>query len=53
MAIDLAVKVESIKENPSLKEVHIIRVEQLYPFPKEKVETILKRYPNLQEMVWV
>jgi 2-oxoglutarate dehydrogenase E1 component len=53
MAIDLAVEIEAIKENRSLEEVHIIRVEQLYPFPKEKVETILKRYPNLQEIVWV
>ncbi|MGM0878569.1 MAG: 2-oxoglutarate dehydrogenase E1 component [Bacillota bacterium] len=53
MAIDLSVEIESIKENRSLEEVHIIRIEQLYPFPKEKVETILKRYPNLQEIVWV
>lgn len=53
MAIDLAAEIESSKENRNLDEVHIIRIEQLYPFPKEKVEAILKRYPNLQEIVWV
>ncbi|MGM7723836.1 2-oxoglutarate dehydrogenase E1 component [Metabacillus sp. Hm71] len=53
MAIDLAVEIEATKENQSLDEIHIIRIEQLYPFPKEKVKAILKRYLNLEEIVWV
>ena len=53
MAIDLAIKVEEMKGNQHLDEVHIIRIEQLYPFPKEQVRAILQRYPNLVEMVWV
>jgi 2-oxoglutarate dehydrogenase E1 component len=53
MAIDLAVEIDSQKENQNLEAVHIARIEQLYPFPKEKVEAILKRYPNLREIVWV
>jgi 2-oxoglutarate dehydrogenase E1 component len=53
MAIDLAVEIDSRKENKSLGEVHIVRIEQLYPFPIEKVEAIIKRYPNLKEIVWV
>jgi 2-oxoglutarate dehydrogenase E1 component len=53
MAIDLATEIESSKENRNLDEIHIVRIEQLYPFPKEKVEVILKRYPNLNEIVWV
>ncbi|WP_413301820.1 2-oxoglutarate dehydrogenase E1 component [Bacillus sp. 1P10SD] len=53
MAIDLAVEIDSRKENQSLEEIHIVRIEQLYPFPIEKVETIIKRYPNLKEIVWV
>ncbi|MDR7002075.1 2-oxoglutarate dehydrogenase E1 component [Neobacillus niacini] len=53
MAIDLAAEVEVRKEHQNLSEVHIIRIEQLYPFPKEKVEVILERYPNLEEIVWV
>jgi 2-oxoglutarate dehydrogenase E1 component len=53
MAIDLAVEIDSRKENQSLGEIHIVRIEQLYPFPIEKVEVIIKRYPNLKEIVWV
>ncbi|WP_078412907.1 2-oxoglutarate dehydrogenase E1 component [Priestia abyssalis] len=53
MAIDLAVEIESSQEKRNLDEVHIVRIEQLYPFPKEKVEAILQRYPNLEEIVWV
>ena len=33
--------------------VAIIRVEQLYPFHKEKVEKILKSYKNAKSVVWV
>ncbi|WP_268921758.1 2-oxoglutarate dehydrogenase E1 component [Metabacillus schmidteae] len=53
MAIDLAAKVEEMKGNRNLDEVHIIRIEQLYPFPKEQVREIIQRYPNLSEIIWV
>lgn len=53
MAIDIAAEAESRKEYSNSKEVHVIRIEQLYPFPKEKVEVIVQRYPNLEEIVWV
>ncbi|WP_270170270.1 2-oxoglutarate dehydrogenase E1 component [Paenibacillus sp. SYP-B4298] len=33
--------------------LHIIRVEQLYPFPKEEIESILSRYGKVKEIVWV
>lgn len=33
--------------------IHMIRVEQLYPFPKEKVQKVIERYPNLKEIVWI
>jgi len=50
MAIDLADKVKDGKEFDHL---HIIRVEQLYPFPSEKIQTILERFPNAKEIAWV
>ncbi|MBU8917005.1 2-oxoglutarate dehydrogenase E1 component [Neobacillus sp. 114] len=53
MAIDLAVEIDSSKENRNLDEIHIVRIEQLYPFPHEKIEAIIKRYPNLNEIFWV
>ena len=32
--------------------VAVARIEQLYPFPKEHVATVVHSYPNLQEVVW-
>jgi 2-oxoglutarate dehydrogenase E1 component len=34
------------------KEVALVRIEQLYPFPKEEYEAALERYPNAREIVW-
>lgn len=31
----------------------IVRLEQLYPWPQEEIETILWRYPSSTELVWV
>jgi 2-oxoglutarate dehydrogenase complex dehydrogenase (E1) component-like enzyme len=31
----------------------IVRVEQLYPFPKEQLADIFTRYPNAEEVRWV
>ena len=31
----------------------IIRLEQLYPFPKEELEATLAQYGNAEELVWV
>ncbi|WP_219837452.1 2-oxoglutarate dehydrogenase E1 component [Paenibacillus sp. R14(2021)] len=33
--------------------LHIVRVEQLYPFPKSDVEQVIARYPNVKEVLWV
>ncbi|SEM87441.1 2-oxoglutarate dehydrogenase E1 component [Paenibacillus sp. OV219] len=33
--------------------LHIVRLEQLYPFPKTDVEQIIRRFPNLKEVLWV
>lgn len=35
------------------EDVAIVRLEQLYPFPKEELQRALSSYPHLQEVVWV
>lgn len=35
------------------KEWAIIRLEQLYPFPKQQIQESLKQYPNIHECYWV
>ena len=34
------------------KDVAIVRLEQLYPFPQKQIEQILKKYPG-PEIIWV
>lgn len=50
MAIDLA---EEVKDGEGFDHLHIVRVEQLYPFPAEKISEIIGRYSKAKELVWV
>jgi 2-oxoglutarate dehydrogenase E1 component len=38
------------KENP---DDAIVRIEQLYPFPRQAIKEIVESYPNLQSVIWV
>jgi 2-oxoglutarate dehydrogenase E1 component len=38
------------KENP---DDAIVRVEQLYPFPKKELEEVIAEYPNAERLIWV
>jgi 2-oxoglutarate dehydrogenase E1 component len=35
-----------------IKDIALIRVEQLYPFPSNEIENIIKQYKNLKEIIW-
>jgi 2-oxoglutarate dehydrogenase E1 component len=51
IAIDLSNELESSQIEKDW--LHIIRTEQLYPFPQKEIESVTKRFKNLQEVVWV
>jgi 2-oxoglutarate dehydrogenase E1 component len=51
MAIDLEAALEAAGEMP--KHLHIVRVEQLYPYPQQEIEEVVSRFSNLEEVVWV
>ncbi|MDO7679824.1 MAG: 2-oxoglutarate dehydrogenase E1 component, partial [Burkholderiaceae bacterium] len=40
------------REEMGVKDVAVIRVEQLYPFPHKAFAAEVKRYPNASDMVW-
>ena len=40
------------RRNDGLRDVALVRIEQLYPFPSEEYEAILGRYRSLREVVW-
>nr|WP_106778895.1 2-oxoglutarate dehydrogenase E1 component [Lysinibacillus timonensis] len=50
VTIDLA---EHVKDGKGFDNTHILRVEQLYPFPSDKLSEIIERYPNVKEVRWV
>ncbi|PYZ98319.1 2-oxoglutarate dehydrogenase E1 component [Alteribacter lacisalsi] len=49
LAIDLAEAAEDLEDKDT---VHVVRVEEIYPFPKEQVKTLKEKYPNVTEWVW-
>jgi 2-oxoglutarate dehydrogenase E1 component len=50
VAIDLE---DAIAEEKALNWLHVVRVEQLYPFPKAELSAIIARFPNLKEIIWL
>ncbi len=51
VAVDIETELESNEERHDW--LHLVRVEQLYPFPKDELEKIIERYSHLKEIVWV
>jgi 2-oxoglutarate dehydrogenase complex dehydrogenase (E1) component-like enzyme len=40
------------EDRPRAASVAVARIEQLYPFPVEQAEALVRSYPNLREVVW-
>ncbi len=40
------------RRKQALRDVALVRIEQLYPFPSEEYQAMLNRYPNAREVVW-
>ncbi|MGH8148484.1 MAG: 2-oxoglutarate dehydrogenase E1 component, partial [Steroidobacteraceae bacterium] len=40
------------RRKEGLKDVAVLRIEQLYPFPAAEYEAALARYPNARDVVW-
>ena len=40
------------RRKDGIRDVALVRIEQLYPFPAEEYEAALARYPNAREVVW-
>lgn len=41
------------KEELEADDIALVRIEQLYPFPKKQVEEVIARYPNAIQWLWV
>jgi 2-oxoglutarate dehydrogenase E1 component len=43
---------DASRDEQSLEDMALVRLEQLHPFPDEELVEVLGRYPNLEEVVW-
>src|SRR5207248_5059215 len=41
------------REKAKLKDVAVVRVEQLYPYPRNEIQAVLARYRQSREIAWV
>jgi 2-oxoglutarate dehydrogenase E1 component len=48
----IAYELMEARDQAQLRDVSVVRIEQLYPFPSEPLVARFKRMPNLQEVVW-
>lgn len=49
VSIDIAEQIDSQKH----AWLHVLRIEEIYPFPLDALKEMLSRYSNLKEIVWV
>ncbi len=40
------------RREDDITDVAIVRIEQLYPYPQQRVRDVMMQYPNLEEVVW-
>ena len=40
------------RRKSELNNVAIVRIEQLYPFPEQELQAVLKQYPHVKQFVW-
>lgn len=51
VAVDMEERLASLEETPDW--LQIIKVEELYPFPRNHIKDIIDAYTNLEEIFWV
>jgi len=44
---------EAFEEAGSPENIALVRLEQLYPFPKKQIEDLLSEYPNVTNHIWL
>lgn len=44
---------EALEDMDNTDALHCVRLEQIYPFPDDQLKGILKKYKNVEEIIWV
>ncbi|MDP4170619.1 MAG: 2-oxoglutarate dehydrogenase E1 component [Bacillota bacterium] len=43
---------EKLSKQPDNEWLHILRIEEIYPFPMEQLKTLFGKFPNVKEVFW-
>ncbi|HKJ18074.1 MAG TPA: 2-oxoglutarate dehydrogenase E1 component [Xanthomonadales bacterium] len=43
---------DKVRQEESIENVALVRIEQLYPFPADDVNAVLRNYPDANELTW-
>ena len=43
----------AVRREREIDDIAIIRIEQMYPFPRLDLQAVLGRYPNIEDAVWM
>jgi 2-oxoglutarate dehydrogenase E1 component len=46
-------EIEAARRERGSVDIALLRLEQFYPFPGERISTLLRRYPEAKDVVWV
>jgi 2-oxoglutarate dehydrogenase E1 component len=49
----IAIDLMELQQREGRADVAIVRLEQLYPFPRDEVGAVLRGYPNLRDVAWI
>ncbi|WP_202081615.1 2-oxoglutarate dehydrogenase E1 component [Caldalkalibacillus salinus] len=52
IAVDLQAELEQRTQTDTPR-LHIVRIEELYPFPVERVRQLIERYAHVKEIIWL
>jgi 2-oxoglutarate dehydrogenase complex dehydrogenase (E1) component-like enzyme len=44
---------DGVEAGEARGDVAVVRVEELYPWPEQELETLMERYPNAERVTWV
>ncbi|MBU6080746.1 2-oxoglutarate dehydrogenase E1 component [Allobacillus halotolerans] len=44
---------EALEDMDNTESLHCVRLEQIYPFPEDRLKELLKKYKNVEDIVWV
>jgi 2-oxoglutarate dehydrogenase E1 component len=46
-------ELQEVMQLKNIQDIAVVRIEQLYPFPKNQIQNLLKQYSKVKEYIWL